>query len=258
MLTLAMVKSVDRNEKGLAIVIATERYKERDRKITLLSPLWGLVSVTVYGAQKAVKAIKAPLYTEGIFSLYNAKERNALSLVDINPISIHENALSSLEASFASSLFSELIIMQRGEDAPSLFELFTTALDHLNEENWRIVSIQFILRYLSLIGLGTDFISCPVCMRKYTSDEILGFSSALNVPCCKNCDTMNGTFILPPNARSYLRDSLTVPFERAMAFSLSVEMSQRLLRYLIRFSSYALGRELKVVKSGLLNSFTIS
>lgn len=248
---------MDRNEKAPAIVIATERYRERDRKITLLSPVWGVVRVTVYGAQKSVKAIKAPLYTEGVFSLYNTRERNTVSLVDIYPISIHENVSASLEASFAASLFSELVLLQKGEDAPAHYELFTSALDALDEDNFRIVSIQYILRYLDISGIGTDFISCPVCQRRYEDGEILGFSTALNVPSCENCDTMNRSFILPPRARSYLRDSLTVSFERALAFRISSEMSERLLRYLIRFASYALGRELKSVSSGLINTFTI-
>ncbi len=250
---IAKFNIMERNESAPAIVINSERWKERDRMITLLSPLWGVVRVVVYGAQKSIKAIKAPLYTEGTFVVYHNRERNTRSLVDLTPISIHENVLSSFSSSAAASLFSELIMLQRGEDALLHYDLLTTALDSMDEENYRRIIIQYLLRYLDGIGQGSDYTYCPSCMKEYDKSEILGFSSFLNVPVCSSCDTMGQSLILPPSARSYLRDSLLVSFERAMTFFISTNMEERLLRYLLRITTLALGTELKCVKSGVLS-----
>lgn len=235
-------------------MISSIRSGDNDRRITLLSPVWGLIYATIYGARRSIKSIKAPLYTEGTFCIYRNREKNRNYLVDLTPISFHENLSSSLETSFVASLFSELVLLQRGEDAPMHYQLLTSAFDVLTEENWKAVSVQYILRYLEFSGLSSGFDFCPVCARAYGEKEILGFSSALNVPCCSDCDTMSGKYILPPNARSYLSCSLRTTVENALAFEISDGMLTRLLRYLIRYASLALQTELKAVKSGLLNS----
>ena len=154
---------MDRNESAPAIVIKSERYMERDRILTLLSPVWGLRRVVVYGAQKSRKAVKASLCTEAVFHVYNNKERHQVSLVDLNIISIHENVLSSLASSFSAALMCEVIMMQKGEDAPSWYELFSSALDSLNEDNYRKVVTQFLIKAVNIAGLSTDFSFCPVC-----------------------------------------------------------------------------------------------
>jgi len=249
-----ILKCMDRNESAPAIVISTDRRGDYDRQITLLSPVWGLRRVTCYGARKSQKAAKASLYTEATFNLYSNPERHSYSLVDLTVISDHSSILQSLECAFAAALMSELAMLEKGEEAESLYSLFTISLDEVDEENWRRILIQFILRYLDLVGLGTDYVSCPVCSKLYADGDILGFSSTLGVPCCPNCDNMAGELILPPNARAYLRDSLRTERERAMQFRISGNMEMRLLRYLTRTLTYILSVDLKCLKSGLLNS----
>lgn len=222
--------------------------------VTLLSPSIGCVKVLVYGAQKSTKAIKAPLYTEGTFVLYHNRERDSWSLVDISYISLHENLTETIVTSAAAALLCELILLQRGADAARYYALLTEAIDILDEENYERVASQFILHYLDISGFGTDFITCPSCQREYSPDEILGFSLQLDVPVCHDCDTMGGDFILPPSARAYMRDSQRSTLSHASTFRISDMMAHRIFRYLVRYASYALGTELKSVKSGLLDS----
>lgn len=226
-------------------MIKSERRKEHDRQLCLLSPVWGLKYVTVYGAQKSRRAVKASLYTEAVFHLYDNRERHQASLVDLNIISIHENCLSSLQTSFAASLMSEIVLTQRGEDSLAHYDLISRCFDLLNEDNYRIIVIQFVIRVLATAGLVTDFTHCPVCGRAYADDEILGFDSSLASPCCRTCDTMNSGLILPPNARRYIRDSLSCPLQQALGFILSENMQRRLLRYVIRLYDSACSVMLK-------------
>ncbi|MCR5731857.1 MAG: DNA repair protein RecO [Sphaerochaetaceae bacterium] len=245
---------MDRNESAPAIVIQSEKRGDYDRILTLLSPVWGIRRVIVYGARKSQKAVKASLYTEATFVIYSNPERHNCTLVDITPISVHSSILTSLETSFSASLMSELALIEKGEEREELYDLYTSFLDILDENNWRRVLIQYIVRYLSLVGLFDDLEYCPVCLRPYGEKDILGFSSSLGVPCCPNCDSMSSELILPPNARAYLRESLRTEKERAMGFIISENMEARLLRYLTRTLSYSLPVPLKCLKSGLLNS----
>lgn len=245
---------MDRNESAPAIVIQSEKRKDYDRILTLLSPVWGIRRVIVYGARKSQKAVKASLYTEATFVVYTNPERNNHTLVDLTTITDHSEIMTSLESSFSASLMSELVLLEKGEEKKELYELFTSFLDILNEENWKRVLIQYIIRYLVLVGIWSDLEYCPVCSRAYKEKDILGFSSSLAVPCCPNCDSMSSELILPPNARAYLRDSLRTEKEKAMGFIISENMAQRLLRYLIRTLNYSIPVPLKCLKSGLLNS----
>ena len=244
---------MDRNEKLLSVVVKTSRVKENDRLLTLLSPDIGVYNLTVYGAQKSKKSVKASLYTEAIFSVYHNKERSLRSLVDLDVISIHEEASSSLGCIFTSSLMSELVMLYKGETFLALYELFTSCLDELCDENYVIIATQFMIRYMKLSGLLPDFISCPVCGRKYSQEETLGYNSSFSVPCCINCDNISNGLILPKNARAYIRDSSNVPLPKALEFVISPMQSSRIMRYMLRYIGLTLGVELKVMKSGLID-----
>ena len=79
---------MDRDSKGLAIVIRSTAIRENDRLLTLFSPSLGFVSAVSYGARKSIKGVKAPLYTEGTFSL--EKGRRGMTLKDVDVISTHD------------------------------------------------------------------------------------------------------------------------------------------------------------------------
>ena len=228
---------MDRNESAPGIVIKSERWKERDRMATVLSPVWGLRRIRVYGAQKSRKAIKAPLYTEAVFHVYENRERGLTSLVDLDLISIHEAALDGLGPSFTAAMMSEVSLAGHGADGPAMFQLFTSCLDALEDHRWRRVAIQFVIRALDSAGVGTDYENCPVCSRPYPDDMVLGFNSQVSSPCCWDCDSFQGTLILPPSARRYIHDSLHCGLEQALAFQVSLLMEQRLLRYSLRLWS---------------------
>lgn len=236
---------MDRNESAPGIVVKTERKGERDRVATILSPVWGLRRVTVHGALKSRKSVKAPLWTEAVFHVWNNPERRQVSLVDLNIISIHENALSSVPCSLAATLMAEAAIEDRGADAPAVYQLLAECLDVLSDDNHKRVVAQYLLRLLKASGLSSGYTSCPVCGRPYGEAEVLGFSASLGSPCCPDCDTMGGAVVLPPNARRYVRDSLAAPLSEALGWGVSPMMEARLERWCVRLHALATGRGLR-------------
>ena len=241
---------MERDSKGLAIVIRSTKIRERDRLLTLFSPSLGIVNAVSYGARKSIKCVKAPLYTEGTFSL--EKGRRGMTLKDIDVISTHDAVLDDLDRSQAAMLFSDLILTGRSAE-PELYALYTSALDALEDEPFEKVTVEFIIHFLSLEGLSGDFISCPVCGRDYDDGEILGFSSSEGVPVCHDCDTMDGALLLPPNARAYLRRSLEMSFGESLSLIVSGEQEHRIFRYLLRTLPFSFPGKLKSLEYGIWN-----
>ena len=241
--------SMDRDSKGLAVVLRSERLRENDRLLTLLSVPLGLVSVVSYGARKSIRCVRAPLYTEGVFSL-SLSRGNRWSLKDIDVISTHECLLDDLERNMAAMLFSDMVIT--GKDArPELYALYTGALDLLEFYDTESVVISFIVHFLALSGLGGDYERCPRCFRPYGEDEVLGFSDIEGVAVCSECDTMSGSLILPPNARRFLSRTLSLSLRDSMELKVSPEQRHRIFRYMLRSLSLSFPGRLESLEHGI-------
>ena len=239
---------MDRDSKGLAIVIRSTAIRENDRLLTLFSPSLGFVSAVSYGARKSIKGVKAPLYTEGTFSL--EKGRRGMTLKDVDVISTHDYIAEDLDRTQAAMLFSDLVLTGRSAE-PELYSLYASALDALEDTAFEKVAVQFIVHFLAIEGLSGDYVSCPVCGRPYGSTEILGFSASEGVAVCHDCDTMDGALLLPPNARAYLRRSLEMDLPASLSLGVSSEQEHRIFRYLLRTLPYSFPGKLRSLEYGI-------
>lgn len=245
------VDFMERDSKGLAIVIKQEKVRDADLLLTLFTPDRGLLKVYSFGSRKSKKAIKAPLYTEGNFSLYQKGENGQITIKDIDVLSTHEAVFEQLDRITISSLFSELIIAAKDVDA-YLYGLYTSSLDGLEFNRAELVASVFIINYLKHLGLCGNWNTCPECGKEYPKDEILGFSSIDRVAVCSECDTMNKSLILPPNARHFISTVSEENIKECYLARISDEQLHRILRYLIRTLSLVLPTRLKTLDSGLL------
>ncbi len=241
---------MEHDSKGLAIVIKSDKIRENDRMLTLFSPSLGILHVVSYGARKSIRTVKAPLYTEGNFSLENSRKGTVLK--DIDVIATHDALLDDLDRVQSAMLFSDLVLTSRSAD-PELYALYTSALDALETEPYEKVTVEFIVHFLLIEGLSPDFTHCPVCSRPFRQDEILGFSASEGVPVCHDCDTMQGTLLLPPNARAYLRRSVELSFSEALSLVVSEEQEHRIFRYLLRTLPFSFPGKLRSLEFGIWN-----
>ncbi len=242
---------MDRDSKTLGVVIKTENAKEKDRILSVLTPDDGVIKVLVYGAQKSIKSIKAPLYSEGMFSLYKKRDGDLYTLKDADLIALHEYISEDLDRIATAALFSELMIKSRYADA-SFYKLYIDAIDYLESISYRKVVVAFIMKFLQLSGLAGDYMTCPACGRAYKADEVLGFSPSLATAVCSNCDTMEGGMILPPSARRYLERVLSLPFADSLSLRLSDEQLYRIYRYVLRTLTMCFSDSIETLSSGLL------
>ncbi len=240
-----------RDSKALGIVIKTEKVRDKDKLVFILTPDEGILQVLVYGSQKSIKSINVSLYSEGVFSLYRKNETGVYSLKDADILTTHEYILDDFDKIVTSSLLSELVIKSRSCDS-NVYKLFAEALDSLEVYSCKKVSVSFILKFLELSGLIGDFESCPSCGRVYSKDDILGFSTVLSVAVCHDCDTMEGRLILPPNARAYIARTLQVSFADSIRLGISEAQLGRIYRYVLRTLDYSFPEKLETLSSGLL------
>ena len=240
---------MERDSKGLGVVIRSERVRENDRLLTLFSLPLGIIRVISYGARKSIKCVRAPLYTEGVFSL-SLSRGERWSLKDIDVISTHDFLLEDLGKNMAAMLFSDMV--QTGRDSgPELYSLYTAGLDLLEFYESESVVISFIAHYLKLQGLSGDYETCPVCQRRYREDEVLGFSDLEGVAVCSECDTMSGSLILPPNARRFLSRTLSLGIRDSMELRISPEQRHRIFRYMLRSLSLSFPGRLESLEHGI-------
>ncbi len=242
---------MERDFKTLGIVVGKTNVRDNDVLLSVLTPDYGVMDVFVYGVRKSSRAVRARLFTEANFSLSRKGENGKVSLKDLDVLSLHEGMDESLEKVGWGSLFSEMVV-KAGCQGGEIYSLLASTLDHMEEGDVDRSAIYFMVHFLRLQGLSGDWHSCPKCQKEYEAEEILGFSPVSGCAVCSRCDEMEGTLILPPNARKYLARVYGCTFPQAMALSISGEMVKRISRNLMRSLRYSFPGVLKTLDSGLI------
>ena len=241
---------MQRDEKLLGTVINSERSGERDRIISIITPSDGLIRARVYGAQKSSKSIKAPLFSEGIFSIYVPANSN-VSLKDADITNIRSEINGDLDRITAATLFSELSLSSRFYDM-ELYNLLALSLDSLALGiDYKRITIIFIIKFLTLEGSLSDYESCPVCQKVYSKDEILGYNNVVGSSCCQNCSTGEDRLILPPQARHFIRECIIKDFKSIISFNISSQQEDRIFRFMLRLLSAKKENGIKTLSSGI-------
>ena len=243
---------MERDEKGLFTVLNSERAGERDRILSLFSPTEGIVKARIYGAQKSAKSIKAPLFSDGIFSLYHAGGTK-VSIKDVDIMNLRDGILLDFDYTSSAMLFSELVMKSRSF-GDELYRLLTRSLDALSLSlPYKRVVIAFIIKFLSLEGTLGDYEHCPICQRVYSKDEVLGYNNQLGASCCQNCSTGESGLILPPHARAFIRESIKAQSDEIYTFKISEAQEDRIFRFLLRLLKSSAQVEMKTLSSGIWN-----
>lgn len=245
-----MFFTMERDEKELCTVLSTGRQGERDRMLFLLSPSLGLIKARVYGAQKSAKSIKAPLFSEGVFSLYK-DTRNNISLKDVDIINLRDEISTDMDKTVSASLIAELCMNAKAYDE-QLYAIAAKNLDALCLDiSYKRVVIAFIIKYLSHMGSFGDYECCPICQKVYSNDEVLGYNSQIGASCCQNCSQGEGNLLLPPNARAFIREAIKADNTAVFSFKISEVQEDRIFRFLLRLLKATSLFEIKTLSSGI-------
>lgn len=248
---------MERNLTTDVIVLASRRWGELHRLVTLLSPSIGVFDAVVYGARKGKLAAGMELCSIGTCFLYHNRVRKEYSVVDIELLFDPTPIKEDLVGVYVAHAMAELAMRMHGGDFRELFDLLSEHVRALGgrEADPRRVLIQFIWRFVGIMGLEPDLGRCPVCSKVYGERDVLSFHTAMHTPCCTECadiDPEGFELALGPGARRYLELTRTLGGRGAIEVPLSETATQRLFRYMVRYVTNILGSPLRSLSGGVL------
>ncbi|PKL27210.1 MAG: DNA repair protein RecO [Spirochaetae bacterium HGW-Spirochaetae-2] len=255
--TLSSGVPMERNSTSEAIVLTNRRWGELHRLVTLLSPTLGIFDAVAYGARKGKLAGGIEPFTIGTFYLYHNGAKNTYSITDIDPQYRVDAIRTDLRRLYTANTLAELAMRMHGGDFSELYSVLCNHVLLLSDDSVdpRRVLIQYIWKFVRIMGLEPDLTACPVCSRTFGEQEILSFNTGLHVPCCDKCadvDTGGFELALGPGARRYLILTRTLSDHDSVLVELSETATLRLVGYMIRYVTNILGGPLRSLAGGVL------
>jgi DNA repair protein RecO (recombination protein O) len=247
---------MERNLTSSAIVLTHRRWGDLHRLVTLLSADLGVFTAVAYGARKGKLAGGIEPGTIGNCFLYRNPTRNEYTLTDVDVIFSVDAIREDLRRLYAAHVMIEIAMRMHGGDYAALYQTLGTSLMLLQspEVAPHLDLIQYIWRWISIMGLESDLTVCPICSTAYADDEILSFHAGMHTPCCAQCGTVDSSdfvYALGPGGRRYLAYTRTLAEADAVLVPLSETASARMLRYMIRYAETILGSSLKSLSGGI-------
>jgi DNA repair protein RecO (recombination protein O) len=178
---------MERNATCNAIVLRNYRIGEMHKGAVLLTDRFGLLSAIAHGAysQKGkLRGVTNP-FCDGLFYLYTNPARNSTKVTDVEITQFHHRLREDLNAFYAASLWAEIVVKSfgGGDDGEALYGLLKTALGRADKaagsgvgaEVGR-VSLQFIWRYLAVIGVRPQLRVCAASGAGIEPDDPAAYS----------------------------------------------------------------------------------
>ena len=241
---------MERNVTSRAIVLHSRKQSQMNRRLTLLTVDFGLIEAISYGSAKSMRAPKANVFTNATVYLYYNPVRDHYTLKDVAVIESNEHLRSDITLTYRGLFMAELIMKTHGGESALEYELLGQGLTLLKSGVADRVLIQFVLRFAQILGVHTDYETCPVCSRRYRDDEMLGFAADLLSPCCSECGSTD--LFLPPGARRYVKLTSTLDYLESLNVPLSGAATARIKGYALSYARLLAQMPLKTLQSGLL------
>ena len=161
-----------RNITSEAIILKTNRIGEIHKGLTTLTPSIGIINAIAHGAYKGRNKLSGltDQFNISLFYLYFDPVKKTYKVSDIEPRHVFENIRLSLKKFYAASLWAEAVIKSfaGGERFEPIFDLLAASmilLDGNPENRTDEVIVQFLFRYLTLIGYMPSLKQCGICSR---------------------------------------------------------------------------------------------
>lgn len=214
-----------RNLTSEAIVLKTHRIGEIHKSVTFLTPSFGIINAIAHGAYKGrskLGGLTDP-FNVSLFYLYYEPVKKTYKITDAEPRKMLDGIRKNLKKLYTASLWAETVMktFAGGERFEPIFSLLSECLhvlDYCPEEKIDEIIVQFLYRYLSLIGYMPALERCGICSHTFKSGEAL-YIDSLGVLACSNCSRSKQT-TLSPGAVRYLRHTSKLPVESTLHTSL--------------------------------------
>jgi DNA repair protein RecO (recombination protein O) len=245
-----------RSSSTQAIVLRKTRVSEIHKGLTLLTPQRGLVQALAHGAYKIRSRFRSASepYSHLKVYLYHDPVKDQYKITDLEALHLFDGIRGDLPKFYTASLWAEVSLKSygAGEDSSLLYQLLLDALTHLDrgsaEETARI-SIQFLWRFMHLLGLLPDFESCGWCGNPIEPGEAVFFVPGEATAVCGGCRP-EGSLGLSAGAARYLAATLEMPFAQGVRVRLAAESSAALKQASYQLVQGLLETTLNTIRSG--------
>jgi len=187
--------------------------------------------------------------------LYHEPVRDQYKITDMESLAALDGIRESVQRFYAASLWAEVVIRSYGggENFPLLYDLLVGALrllDTAPDRQVPLLSCQFLLRFLELLGLKPDLEHCGLCASELDIRSGAYLSREEQIFICGRCARPTALH-LPAGALRYLQSTLPSPLYAAMRVGLE-ERSLRTLKETVYFLVQAmLETNLNSIQSGV-------
>jgi len=244
-----------RNIRTDGVILHVYRVAEYHKGLVILSPDLGVFHATAFGACKGKSKLSgvSETFIEGNLQLYHDPVKDRYKVSEIVPVQPHEHLRTDLDRYYTALFWAEMIMKSfaGGEEFPSLYRFVTSSLyqlEHVAETEQLL--IQFIWRYLGLIGFQPDILVCGECGRAVDRGESLFLQNGQFVG--QECGTGGDSLILSPAARNYLLYTSGLSMEKTEGVKMVQPERQALKRLLGLFIEDILGHPLNMLRKGLI------
>jgi DNA repair protein RecO (recombination protein O) len=215
-----MIAAMFRTSSTEAVVLRKVRVGEIHKSLTLLSPTLGLIGVMAHGAYKIHSRLRTASEPFGVIRayLYHEPVKDQYKITDIEAIDTLEGIRHSVLRFFTASLWAEVCLKSfgGGEGFAGLYELLREALGLLAdcpEASVDRLSVQFLVRFLELMGHRPNLEHCSACgvELELRGGAYLSEEAGLLCPLCGHPERPH----LPGGALRYLQATARLPLAQA-------------------------------------------
>jgi DNA repair protein RecO (recombination protein O) len=240
-----------------AVVLRKTRVGEIHKSLTLFSRQRGLINAIAHGAFKIKSRLRTtsePFQVVRAY-LYHDPVRDQYKITDMESLAALDGIRKSVQRYYAASLWAEVVIRSYGggENFPVLYDLLVGALRLLEQAPDRLVALlscQYLLRFLDLLGQRPDIEHCGLCASELDVRFGAYLSREEQILICSRC-ARPAALHLPAGALRYLQSTLGMPLAAAARVGLE-EQSLRALKETVYFLVQAvLETNLNAIQSGV-------
>jgi DNA repair protein RecO (recombination protein O) len=240
-----------------AVVLRKTRVGEIHKSLTLFSRQRGLIYAMAHGAFKIrsrLRMTSEPFQVVRAY-LYHDPVRDQYKITDMESLAALEGIRGSVLRYYAASLWAEVVIRSYGggENFPLLYDLLVAALRLLDRAPDRLVALlscQYLLRFLDLLGQKPDVEHCGLCASELDLHSGAYLSREEQTLICSRCAQPTAPH-LPAGALRYLQSTLGMPLDAAVRVGLE-ERSVGALKETAYFLVQAvLETKLNAIQSGV-------
>lgn len=260
-----------RTIRTVGVILKTYRVAEYHKGLVTLSPDLGIFHSTAFGAFKGkskLSGVSEP-FTDASFLLYHDPVKDRYKVSEILPVLVHERIRSELEVYYTALFWSELLMKSfaGGGEFHRLFDFVREGFRLLDtEKNHELVNLQFMWRYLDLIGFQPNLQVCDECSRPIErGDAMYLLGDRLLCDRCAGRGSASGTagisgtdpglvsgIRLSPGAGNYLNYTSSLPFSRTLVVNLPDGERKSLKKLLYALIEEVVGVRLNTLQKGLV------